>query len=87
MESAASGALILIPILVPAAAQFGIDPIQFGIIVVLNLMIGAIAPPVGVVLFMTSRIAKINFEAMSRAIIPWLRRVSPCWSRSRSGLR
>ena len=64
--------LILIPILTPAAAQLGIDPIQFGLIFVLNLMIGTITPPVGVVLFVTSRIAGISFEAMSRAIIPWL---------------
>jgi TRAP-type C4-dicarboxylate transport system permease large subunit len=64
--------LILIPILTPAAAQFGIDPIQFGLIFVLNLMIGTITPPVGVVLFVTSKIAGITFEAMSRAIIPWL---------------
>ncbi len=64
--------LILIPILTPAAAQFGIDPVQFGLIFVLNLMIGTITPPVGVVLFVTSKIAGISFEAMSRAIIPWL---------------
>jgi tripartite ATP-independent transporter DctM subunit len=64
--------LILIPILVPAAQQFGIDPIHFGLVFVLNLMIGTITPPVGVVLFITSRIAGISFEAMSRAIIPWL---------------
>jgi TRAP-type C4-dicarboxylate transport system permease large subunit len=64
--------LILIPILTPAAAQFGIDPIQFGLIFVLNLMIGTITPPVGVVLFVTSKIANISFEAMSRAILPWL---------------
>lgn len=64
--------LILIPILTPAAAQFGIDPVQFGLIFVLNLMIGTITPPVGVVLFVTSRIAGISFEAMSRAILPWL---------------
>jgi tripartite ATP-independent transporter DctM subunit len=64
--------LILIPILVPAAAQFGIDPIQFGLIFVLNLMIGTITPPVGVVLFVTAKIAGISFEAMSRAIVPWL---------------
>jgi tripartite ATP-independent transporter DctM subunit len=64
--------LILIPILVPAANQFGIDPIQFGLIFVLNLMIGTITPPVGVVLFITSKIAGISFESMSRAIVPWL---------------
>ena len=64
--------LILIPILTPAAGQFGIDPIQFGLIFVLNLMIGTITPPVGVVLFVTSKIAGISFAAMSRAIVPWL---------------
>ena len=64
--------LILIPILSPAAASLGIDPIQFGLIFVLNLMIGTITPPVGVVLFVTARIANISFGAMSRAIVPWL---------------
>lgn len=64
--------LILIPILTPIAAQLGISPIQFGLIFVLNLMLGTITPPVGVVLFITSRIAGISFEAMSRAIVPWL---------------
>jgi tripartite ATP-independent transporter DctM subunit len=64
--------LILIPILTPAAAQFGIDPVQFGLVFVLNLMIGTITPPVGVVLFITSKIAGISFAAMSRAIVPWL---------------
>jgi tripartite ATP-independent transporter DctM subunit len=64
--------LILIPILTPVAAHLGIDPIQFGVIFVLNLMVGTITPPVGVVLFITSRIAGISFEAMSRAIVPWL---------------
>ena len=64
--------LILVPILTPAAMQLGIDPVQFGLIFVLNLMIGTITPPVGVVLFVTSKIAGISFESMSRAIIPWL---------------
>ncbi len=64
--------LILIPILVPAAASYGIDPVQFGVMVVLNLIIGTITPPVGVVLFVVTRIADISFETMSRAILPWL---------------
>jgi tripartite ATP-independent transporter DctM subunit len=64
--------LILIPILVPPALLLGIDPVHFGLIFVLNLMIGTITPPVGVVLFVTSKIAGISFEAMSRAIVPWL---------------
>jgi tripartite ATP-independent transporter DctM subunit len=64
--------LILIPIMVPAAVNFGIDPVQFGVIMILNLIIGTIHPPIGVVLFVTSRIAEISFEKMSRAILPWL---------------
>lgn len=64
--------LILVPILVPPAIALGIDPVQFGLIVVLNLMIGTITPPVGVVLFVTARVAGISFERMSRAIVPYL---------------
>ena len=64
--------LILIPILSPAAASFGVDPVQFGLIMILNLILGTIHPPIGVVLFVTSRIAGISFETMSRAILPWL---------------
>jgi tripartite ATP-independent transporter DctM subunit len=64
--------LILIPILAPAAASFGIDPVQFGVIMIFNLILGTIHPPIGVVLFITSRIAEISFETMSRAVLPWL---------------
>jgi len=71
MEVTAS-ILLLVPILAPAANSFGIDPVQFGVILVFNLILGTIHPPIGVVLFVTSRIAGISFEAMSRAILPWL---------------
>jgi tripartite ATP-independent transporter DctM subunit len=64
--------LILIPILVPAAIGYGIDPVQFGVIMVLNLILGTIHPPIGVVLFVVTRIAGVSFEVMSRAILPWL---------------
>ncbi len=64
--------LILIPIMVPAAISFGVDPVQFGVMMTINLIIGTIHPPIGVVLFITSRIAEISFEKMSRAILPWL---------------
>ncbi len=64
--------LILIPILVPAAMSFGIDPVQFGVMMVLNLIIGTITPPVGIVLFVVSRIAEIPFDRMAVAILPWL---------------
>jgi TRAP-type C4-dicarboxylate transport system permease large subunit len=64
--------LILIPILAPAAASYGIDPVQFGVMVVLNLIIGTVTPPVGVVLFVVTRIAEIRFEVMARTMLPWL---------------
>ena len=64
--------LILIPILVPPAIALGIDPIQFGVVVVLNLMIGTITPPVGIVLFVTSRVANLPFAAVVRATLPFL---------------
>ena len=64
--------LILIPILVPAAISYGINPVQFGVVMVLNLILGTIHPPIGVVLFVVTRIADVSFETMSRAILPWL---------------
>ncbi len=64
--------LILIPILVPAAIGFGVDPVQFGLIMIFNLILGTIHPPIGVVLFVMARIADISFEKISRAILPWL---------------
>ena len=64
--------LILVPILVPAAMTVGIDPLQFGVIFVLNLMIGTITPPVGIVLFVTAKIAEISFEEVAKATLPFL---------------
>ncbi len=64
--------LILIPILVPAAMKLGIDPVQFGLVFVLNLMIGTITPPVGVVLYVTAKVANISFERVTRATMPFL---------------
>jgi tripartite ATP-independent transporter DctM subunit len=64
--------LILIPILVPVAMKLGIDPIHFGLMFVLNLMIGTITPPVGVVLYVTAKVANISFERVTRATLPFL---------------
>ncbi len=64
--------LVLIPILVPPALLLGIDPVQFGIVFVLNLMIGTITPPVGVVLYVTAKVANVPFEAIVRATTPFL---------------
>lgn len=64
--------LLLVPILVPAALALGIDPIQLGVVFVFNLMIGTVTPPVGVVLFITAQVARIPFEAVTRAVLPFL---------------
>jgi tripartite ATP-independent transporter DctM subunit len=64
--------MILVPVLLPVAVNLGINPVQFGLIVVLNLMIGTITPPVGVVLYVTSNVAKISFERVMKATSPFL---------------
>lgn len=63
--------LILAPILLPVAESFGIGEIQFGIIMVLNLMIGLLTPPVGMVLYATANVAKLSFESMVKSVLPF----------------
>ncbi len=63
--------IILAPILLPVAIAVGVDPIHFGIIMVVNLAIGFITPPLGVNLFVTCGISKQSIEEMSKAIVPW----------------
>lgn len=63
---------ILVPILLPIVLKLGIDPIHFGLILTLNLMIGLLTPPLGVVLFVLARIAKLSVERTALAIAPWL---------------
>ncbi len=63
---------ILVPVFMPIIAKLGIDPIHFGLIMVLNLMIGLITPPVGIVIFVLSKIAEMSFEKTVVAILPWL---------------
>ena len=64
--------LILAPILFPIAIQLGIDPIHLGIIMVVNMEIGMITPPVGLNLFVTSGITGMSLLAVVRAAFPWL---------------
>ena len=63
--------LIATPILLPIATSIGIDPIQFGIIVVLNCGIGLLTPPVGAVLFIGSAVAKRPMEKVVKATLPF----------------
>ena len=63
--------LISTPILLPIATSIGIDPVQFGIIIVLNCGIGLLTPPVGAVLFIGSAVAKLPMEKVVKATIPF----------------
>jgi TRAP-type C4-dicarboxylate transport system permease large subunit len=63
---------ILVPILLPIVRQLGIDPVHFGLVMVLNLMIGLLHPPMGLVLFVLARVAKLSVERTTMAILPWL---------------
>jgi tripartite ATP-independent transporter DctM subunit len=63
---------IIVPILLPIAMRLGVDPVHFGLIITLNLMIGLLHPPLGMVLFVLSRVAKLSVERTTMAILPWL---------------
>ncbi len=64
--------LILFPVLLQVTTAVGINPIHFGIIMVLNLVLGLTTPPVGVCLFVTSSIGKISLSKASRGVMPFL---------------
>jgi TRAP-type C4-dicarboxylate transport system permease large subunit len=63
---------IVVPILLPIALKLGVDPVHFGLILTLNLMIGLLHPPLGMVLFVLSRVARLSVEQTTMAILPWL---------------
>ncbi|PKO31035.1 MAG: C4-dicarboxylate ABC transporter permease [Betaproteobacteria bacterium HGW-Betaproteobacteria-9] len=64
--------LILAPILFPIATELGIDPIHLGVIMVVNMEIGMVTPPVGLNLFVTSGVTGMNLVQVTRAALPWL---------------
>jgi tripartite ATP-independent transporter DctM subunit len=63
---------ILVPVLMPLMDKIHVDPVHFGVIMVLNLMIGLLTPPVGMVLFILARVANISFERTAKACAPFL---------------
>ena len=63
---------ILVPVLLPIVLKLGIDPIHFGLVMTLNLMIGLLHPPLGMVLFVLARISRLSVERTTMAILPWL---------------
>ena len=77
IETSAS-IIVLAPILAPVAIKFGIDPVHFGTIMVVNLAMGMITPPFGVNLFAACTVAKISLDQIIRELIPFVLCVLAC---------
>ena len=67
-----SAVVILTPILLPVASAVGVDPVHFGVIMVANLAVGYVTPPLGVNLFVASHISKVSIERITRSLIPFI---------------
>ena len=70
--------IVLAPILVPVARHFGVDPVHFGIIMVVNLALGMITPPFGVNLFAACTVAKISLDQIIRYLVPFVLVIIGC---------
>ena len=64
--------MILVPILLPAVVAYGINPIQFGVVVIFNLMIGILTPPMGTALFVVSRVGNMQYKTLVKGVLPFL---------------
>jgi tripartite ATP-independent transporter DctM subunit len=64
--------LILVPVLLPVAHQFGIDPLHLGIVMILNLVIGLLSPPVGLVLYVLASVTGSSIQEVMRGTLPFL---------------
>ncbi|MFW5332395.1 TRAP transporter large permease [Hydrogenophaga sp. ZJX-1] len=64
--------LVILPVLLPTATALGIDPVHFGVVAVLNIMIGLVTPPYGLLLFMMTRIADVSLMELVREVMPFL---------------
>jgi C4-dicarboxylate transporter DctM subunit len=62
--------LIAVPLLLPLAVQYGVDPVHLGLIMTCNLAIGLFTPPVGGTLFVAAKIARVSMGGISRQLIP-----------------
>lgn len=67
-----SALLITVPVLLPVAAEFGVDPLHLGVIMILNLVIGLLTPPVGLVLYVLSSVTGAPFSLVVRGTVPFL---------------
>jgi tripartite ATP-independent transporter DctM subunit len=64
--------LVIVPVLLPTAQALGIDPVHFGVVVVVNIMIGLVTPPYGLLLFMMVQIAGVSLRRLVREVLPFL---------------
>lgn len=64
--------MILVPILLPAILAYNINPIHFGVVVIFNLMIGILTPPMGTALFVVARVGNMQFKTLMKGVIPFL---------------
>jgi C4-dicarboxylate transporter, DctM subunit len=64
--------LVIVPVLLPTAQALGIDPVHFGVVVVVNIMIGLVTPPYGLLLFMMVKIAGVPLKDLVREVMPFL---------------
>ncbi|MEM7442666.1 MAG: TRAP transporter large permease [Pseudomonadota bacterium] len=63
--------LVAVPVLVPVMRTLGIDPVHFGIVMVINLLIGTLTPPFGILLFVMTEVAKVRYRALLRQVAPF----------------
>src|SRR5699024_9635389 len=70
METNAS-IIILAPILVPIASEIGVDPVHFGVVMIVSLSLGMVTPPLGLNLFIVGRIGQIRIDQLTRALVPF----------------
>jgi tripartite ATP-independent transporter DctM subunit len=64
--------LVIVPVMLPTARALGIDPVHFGVVAVVNIMIGLVTPPYGLLLFMMTQITGVSLREMMREVTPFL---------------
>ena len=64
--------ILLTPVFLPVVMAYGVDPVHFGIVMVLNLMIGLLTPPVGMVLYVLSKVSSVPFEKICKYMVPFI---------------
>ena len=64
--------LVIVPVLLPTATALGIDPVHFGIVAVVNIMIGLVTPPYGLLLFLMVKIGEVSLTELVREVLPFL---------------